>query len=72
MLGFVKQAMKAIRALLKRPLPNLQTMFFTGFPFLRIADKGLADIKTNPLVSLLDQVLEGIALSPSISRRLTS
>jgi len=35
-----------------KPFLNLQTIPFTGLPFLRITDKGLADIKTKKLVSL--------------------
>jgi len=30
----------------------LQTIPFTGLPFLRITDKGLADIRNKKLVSL--------------------
>jgi adenine deaminase len=35
-----------------RPFLALQTIPFTGLPFLRITDKGLADIKNKRLVSL--------------------
>lgn len=35
-----------------KPFLNLQTIPFTGLPFLRITDKGLADIKSKKLVSL--------------------
>ncbi len=35
-----------------KPFLNIQTIPFTGLPFLRITDKGLADIKTKKLVSL--------------------
>ncbi|MDD5010449.1 MAG: adenine deaminase C-terminal domain-containing protein, partial [Syntrophorhabdaceae bacterium] len=35
-----------------KPFLNIQTIPFTGLPFLRITDKGLADIKSKKLVSL--------------------
>ncbi len=35
-----------------KPFLNLQTIPFTGLPFLRITDKGLADIKSKKLVPL--------------------
>lgn len=37
---------------LDKPFLNIQTIPFTGLPFLRITDKGLADIKNKKLVSL--------------------
>ena len=46
------EAMKAIGSLIKRPFLTVQTIPFTGLPFLRITDKGLADIKNKRLVSL--------------------
>lgn len=45
-------AMKEIGSLLTIPSLTLQTIPFTGLPFLRITDKGLADIKNKRLVSL--------------------
>jgi adenine deaminase len=44
--------MAEIGSVIPRPFLALQTMPFTGLPFLRITDKGLADIKTKKLVSL--------------------
>jgi adenine deaminase len=44
--------MEEIGSTLPRPFLTLQTIPFTGLPFLRITDKGLADIKTKRLVSL--------------------
>jgi adenine deaminase len=44
--------MKEIGSLIPRPFLALQTIPFTGLPFLRITDKGLADIKTKKLVPL--------------------
>ena len=37
---------------LERPFLTLQTFCFTGLPFLRLTDKGLADIRGKKLVSL--------------------
>lgn len=42
----------AIGTSFDKPFLNMQTIPFTGLPFLRITDKGLADIKTKKLVSL--------------------
>ncbi len=44
--------MDEIGSSLPRPFLALQTIPFTGLPFLRISDKGLADIKTKQMVSL--------------------
>ncbi|MGD0657879.1 MAG: adenine deaminase C-terminal domain-containing protein [Syntrophorhabdales bacterium] len=44
--------MEEIGSTLPRPFLALQTIPFTGLPFLRITDRGLADIKTRKLVSL--------------------
>jgi len=44
--------MKEIGSLLERPFLTIQTIPFTGLPFLRITDKGLADIRNKRLVSL--------------------
>jgi adenine deaminase len=41
-----------IGSLLERPFLTIQTIPFTGLPFLRITDKGLADIKNKRLVPL--------------------
>ncbi len=50
--GIVVLALKEIGANLEKPFLNIQTIPFTGLPFLRITDKGLADIKQKKLVSL--------------------
>ncbi len=44
--------MEEIGSTLRRPFLALQTIPFTGLPFLRITDKGLADIRARRLVSL--------------------
>jgi adenine deaminase len=44
--------MAEIGSIIPRPFLALQTIPFTGLPFLRITDKGIADIKTRRLVSL--------------------
>jgi adenine deaminase len=44
--------MAEIGSVIPRPFLALQTIPFTGLPFLRITDKGLADIKTKKLVPL--------------------
>ncbi|HBA52980.1 MAG TPA: hypothetical protein DCZ04_00555 [Syntrophorhabdus aromaticivorans] len=48
----LEEKMKMIGTSLERPFLTLQTIPFTGLPFLRITDKGLADIKNRKLVSL--------------------
>jgi len=48
----LEEKMKVIGTSLERPFLTLQTIPFTGLPFLRITDKGLADIKDKKLVSL--------------------
>jgi adenine deaminase len=52
----LEKKMKEIGSLLERPFLTIQTIPFTGLPFLRITDKGLADIKNKKLVSLFVQV----------------
>jgi adenine deaminase len=44
--------MAEIGSTMPRSFLALQTIPFTGLPFLRITDKGLADIKNKRLVSL--------------------
>jgi adenine deaminase len=44
--------LKEIGADLEKPFLNIQTIPFTGLPFLRITDRGLADVKQKKLVSL--------------------
>jgi adenine deaminase len=46
------EMMKSIGTYLEKPFLTIQTIPFTGLPFLRITDKGLADIKNKRLVSL--------------------
>jgi adenine deaminase len=46
------EKMKSIGTYLEKPFLTIQTIPFTGLPFLRITDKGLADIKNKRLVSL--------------------
>jgi len=48
----LERKMKEIGSYLERPFLTIQTISFTGLPFLRITDKGLADIKHKKLVSL--------------------
>jgi adenine deaminase len=44
--------LKEVGSGFERPFLTLQTIPFTGLPFLRITDKGLADIRNKKLVSL--------------------
>ncbi len=46
------ESVKEIGSTVDRPFLTLQTIPFTGLPFLRITDRGLADIKTKKLVSI--------------------
>jgi adenine deaminase len=48
----LEKRMAEIGSTMPRPFLALQTIPFTGLPFLRITDKGLADIKNKRLVSL--------------------
>jgi adenine deaminase len=48
----LETAMAAIGSTLAKPFLTLQTIPFTGLPFLRITDKGLMDVKNRKLVSL--------------------
>ena len=45
-------ALKEIGGSFEKPFLTIQTIPFTGLPFLRITDKGLADIKNRKLVPL--------------------
>jgi len=45
-------SIRKIGVTLERPFLTLQTIPFSGLPFLRITDKGLADIKSRRLVPL--------------------
>jgi adenine deaminase len=49
----VEGACQKLGSPLTRPLLTLQTVPFTGLPYLRPTDKGLADIRTGKLVSLI-------------------
>jgi adenine deaminase len=46
------EKMRSIGTHLEKPFLTIQTIPFTGLPFLRITDRGLADIKNKRLVSL--------------------
>ncbi|MBP1749844.1 MAG: ade [Deltaproteobacteria bacterium] len=46
------RSVRQIGVTLERPFLTLQTIPFSGLPFLRITDKGLADIKNRRLVPL--------------------
>jgi adenine deaminase len=48
----LEEKMKEIGSVLDPPFLALQTIPFTGLPYLRITDRGIADIKTKKLVSL--------------------
>ncbi len=48
----LKAKLKEIGAAFEKPFLTIQTIPFTGLPFLRITDKGLADIKNRKLVPL--------------------
>ena len=48
----LEEKLKEIGATFEKPFLTIQTIPFTGLPFLRITDKGLADIKNRKLVPL--------------------
>lgn len=48
----MEQKVRQIGTTLERPFLTIQTIPFCGLPFLRITDKGLADIKNRRLVPL--------------------
>jgi adenine deaminase len=48
----LEEKLKEIGATFDRPFLTIQTIPFTGLPFLRITDKGLADIKNRRLVPI--------------------
>jgi adenine deaminase len=52
MTGELDARMREIGVSISRPFLALQTIPFTGLPFLRITDRGLADIKNRQLVPL--------------------
>ena len=47
-----QKAMQKIGCRLPNPFLTLQTVAFTGLPFLRLTDKGLVDIRNKRVVSL--------------------
>ncbi|MBU0516962.1 MAG: amidohydrolase family protein [Proteobacteria bacterium] len=49
----VRLAMAELGSKLERPWLTFQTLAFTGLPFLRITDKGLADVRRGELVPLI-------------------
>jgi adenine deaminase len=49
----LEEKLKELGASLERPFLTMQTIAFTGLPFLRVTDKGLADIKNKRLVPLI-------------------
>jgi adenine deaminase len=49
----VRRAMADLGSKLERPWLTFQTLAFTGLPFLRITDKGLADVRRGELVPLV-------------------
>jgi adenine deaminase len=51
-IGELEAKLEEIGANFQKPFLNIQTIPFTGLPFLRITDKGLADIKRKKLVPL--------------------
>ena len=48
----LEQAFRTLGSGLERPFLTLQTFCFTGLPFIRLTDKGLADIRGKKVVSL--------------------
>lgn len=48
----LEDKLKSIGAHLQKPFLNIQTIPFTGLPYLRITDKGLANVKKKQLVPL--------------------
>lgn len=49
----LERSIQKLGSSLERPFLTLQTFCFTGLPFIRITDKGLADIRGKKLVNLL-------------------
>jgi len=49
----VEQAFRTLGSDLERPFLTLQTFCFTGLPFIRLTDKGLADIRTKKFLDLV-------------------
>ncbi|HVN98032.1 MAG TPA: adenine deaminase C-terminal domain-containing protein [Syntrophorhabdaceae bacterium] len=55
----LERTLQEIGASLARPFLNIQTIPFTGLPFLRISDKGLVDVKKKKLVSIFVKDKQG-------------
>ena len=49
----LEQAFRTLGSGLERPFLTLQTFCFTGLPFIRLTDKGLADIRTKKFLDLV-------------------
>ncbi|MBW2617320.1 MAG: adenine deaminase [Deltaproteobacteria bacterium] len=49
----VEEALRRLGSTLARPLLTLQTLVFTGLPFLRLTDKGLLDVRQGRLVEVV-------------------
>jgi adenine deaminase len=49
----IEQAFRTLGSDLERPFLTLQTFCFTGLPFIRLTDKGLADIRTRKFLDLV-------------------
>jgi adenine deaminase len=47
-----ESSLRHLGVLLKRPFLTLQTLSFTGLPFLRLTDRGLVDVRLGKFVSL--------------------
>jgi adenine deaminase len=48
----LEKTIQDLGSALERPFLTIQTFCFTGLPFIRLTDKGLADIRKNELVDL--------------------
>ena len=48
----LEQAFRTLGSGLERPFLAMQTFCFTGLPFIRLTDKGLADVREKKLVDL--------------------
>ena len=53
----LEQAFRTLGSDLERPFLTLQTFCFTGLPFIRLTDKGLADIRGKKLVNLFVELI---------------
>jgi adenine deaminase len=48
----LEESFRTLGSTLQRPFLTLQTFCFTGLPFIRLTDKGLADVRRKKLVDL--------------------